>query len=71
MIDLVRTMVNIVGVPLHEAIAMASTNPARAAALPTKGRIAAGCAADFVVLSPQLEVLETWVAGARVFPLER
>jgi N-acetylglucosamine-6-phosphate deacetylase len=71
MIDLVRTMVNVVGVPLHEAIAMASTNPARATGLPTKGRIAAGCAADFVVLSPQLEVLETWVAGARVYPSER
>jgi N-acetylglucosamine-6-phosphate deacetylase len=67
MIDLVRTMVNVVGVPSHEAVAMASANPARAAGLETKGRIAAGCAADFVVLSPDLAVVETWVAGERVF----
>ncbi|MBA3273738.1 MAG: amidohydrolase family protein, partial [Chthoniobacterales bacterium] len=67
MIDLVQTMVNSVGVPLHEAIAMATENPARAASLPTKGRIEAGADADFVVLSPELEVLQTFVSGERVF----
>jgi N-acetylglucosamine-6-phosphate deacetylase len=71
MIDLVRTMVTVVGVPLHEAVAMATANPARAAALQTKGRIAPGCAADFVVLSPGLDVLETWIAGERVYALQR
>jgi N-acetylglucosamine-6-phosphate deacetylase len=71
MIDLVRTMVNAVGVPLHEVVAMAATNPARAAGLHTNGRIAAGSAADFTVLSPDLEVLETWVAGQRIFALQR
>jgi len=67
MIDLIRVMVNDVKIPLHEAIAMASTNPARALASETKGRLEAGADADFVVLSPKLEVLQTFVAGERVF----
>ena len=39
MIDLVRTMVHEVDVPLHEAIAMATENPARAIGLETKGQL--------------------------------
>ncbi len=60
-------MVNQVGVPLHEAVAMASANPARALGLNTKGKLEAGADADFVVLSPELEVLQTFVAGEEVF----
>jgi N-acetylglucosamine-6-phosphate deacetylase len=67
MIDLVRVMVNEVGVPLPEAVGMASTNPARALGLAMKGRFEAGADADFVVLSPQLEVVETYVGGERIF----
>ncbi len=67
MIDLVRTMVRQVGVPLPEAVAMASANPARALGLSTKGRLEAGADADFVVLSAELEVQQTFVAGAEVF----
>jgi N-acetylglucosamine-6-phosphate deacetylase len=63
MIDLVHNMVNQVGVPLHEAVAMASSNPARALGLNTKGRLDVGTDADLVVLSPGLEVLQTFVAG--------
>jgi N-acetylglucosamine-6-phosphate deacetylase len=69
MIDLVRVMVNDVNVPLFEAIAMASANPARALGLKTKGKLEAGADADFVVLSPQLKVLQTFVAGERIFLL--
>jgi N-acetylglucosamine-6-phosphate deacetylase len=69
MIDLVRVMVNQVGVPLHEAVAMVSTNPARVLGSPTKGKLEAGADADFVVLSPQLEVVETLVGGERIFRL--
>jgi len=69
MIDLVRVMVNQVGVPLHEAVAMASANPARAVALETKGKLEAGADADFVVLSPELEVVQTFVGGEQIFPL--
>jgi N-acetylglucosamine-6-phosphate deacetylase len=67
MIDLVRTMVRDVGVPLHEAIIMAAENPARAIGLETKGRLAVGTDADFVVLSPELEVLQTFVRGEEIF----
>jgi N-acetylglucosamine-6-phosphate deacetylase len=67
MIDLVRTVVNEVKVPLHEAVAMASTNPARALAARTKGRLEAGADADFVVLSAELEIVQTFVAGEEVY----
>ena len=42
--------------------------PARALGLDAKGRLEAGADADFVVLSPELEVLQTFVAGERSFP---
>lgn len=67
MIDLVRTMLAEVGVPLYEAVKMAATNSARAAALPHKGRIERGCDADFVVLSPDLEVLQTYLRGEQIY----
>ncbi len=59
MIDLVQLMVNEVNVPLHEAVRMASTNPARALGLTTKGRLEVGADAELVVLSPGLEVVKT------------
>jgi N-acetylglucosamine-6-phosphate deacetylase len=71
MIDLVRTMVRAVGVPLHEAIAMASSNAARAARLATKGRIQPGFDGDLVVLSPELDVLATYVAGEEIYASNR
>jgi N-acetylglucosamine-6-phosphate deacetylase len=67
MIDLVRVMVDQVGVPLQEAVAMASSNPARALGFATKGKLEAGADADFVILSPGLEVQETFLAGERIF----
>lgn len=69
MIDLVRTLVRLADVPLHEAIAMATANPARALDAPGKGRIEVGADADLVVFSPEFEVLRTFVGGRQVFPL--
>jgi N-acetylglucosamine-6-phosphate deacetylase len=66
MIDLVRVIVNQVGAPLHEAIAMVTANPARAVGLEKKGKLAVGCDADLVVISPDLEVKQTFVAGGLV-----
>lgn len=71
MIDLVRTMVEQVGVPLHEAVAMASANPAKALGLPAKGTFEVGSDADFVVLSPELEVVKTFLAGDEIFRAPR
>jgi N-acetylglucosamine-6-phosphate deacetylase len=66
MIDLVRMMVREVNVPLNEAIAMATENPARAIGLETKGRLIVGADADLVVLSPQLDVVRTLRCGEGV-----
>jgi N-acetylglucosamine-6-phosphate deacetylase len=71
MIDLVRVMVNQAGVPLHEAIGMATANPARSLGLTTKGRLKPGADADFVILSKDLEVRRTLIAGERVFKSEK
>ena len=68
MIDLVRTMIMKVNVPLHEAVMMATENPARAIGLETKGRLEVGADADLVVLSPELEVVRTLVGGEEIGP---
>jgi N-acetylglucosamine-6-phosphate deacetylase len=68
MIDLVCTMVCDIRVPLNEAVAMATENPARAVGLETKGRLIVGADADLVVLSPQLEVVQTFRGGEIVLP---
>src|SRR5437868_3047943 len=67
LIDLVRAMIRNAEVPLPDAIAMASHNPAREAGLTDKGEIAIGKDADLVVLSPELEVLQTYVNGGEIF----
>jgi len=66
MIDLVRVMVREVNIPLNEAIAMATENPARAIGLQTKGRLTIGADADFVALSSQLDVMRTFRGGETV-----
>lgn len=60
----VQNAVHLWGVPVEEAVAMASTNPARLLGLEgCKGAIAAGCDADLVVLSERLAVQAVMVAG--------
>ncbi|MEY2530947.1 MAG: N-acetylglucosamine-6-phosphate deacetylase [Verrucomicrobiota bacterium] len=71
MIDLVRTMVTKVNVPLHEAIAMATDTPAHTIGLTTKGQFRIGGDADFVVISPELEVLRTLSGGEEIFNASR
>jgi N-acetylglucosamine-6-phosphate deacetylase len=67
MIDLIRMMVREVDVPLNQAIAMATENPAHAIGLETKGRFIVGADADLVVLSPQLDVVQTFGGGELVW----
>lgn len=60
----VRNCVARIRIPLEEALAMASTNPAAALGIgDRRGRIAPGQAADFVVLDEQLTVRETYLNG--------
>jgi N-acetylglucosamine-6-phosphate deacetylase len=63
MIDLVRTILRDVDVPLQEAVAMATRTPAGVVGLKSKGQLAVGFDADLVVLSPELEVRKTFVRG--------
>jgi N-acetylglucosamine-6-phosphate deacetylase len=67
MIDLVRTMMQKVDVPLHEAIAMATQNPAQAIGLETKGQLAVGADADLIVLSQDLRVSRTFAVGEQIW----
>lgn len=60
----VRTMVQRVGVPMHDAVRMASANPAALLGLQeTKGSLTKGMDADVVVLNPELRAVVTAVEG--------
>jgi N-acetylglucosamine-6-phosphate deacetylase len=70
MIDCVRNMVQLAGVPLVEAVRMATSNPAQTIAQrwtgPPIGRLEIGAAADLAWLTAELEVAGTWRGGKRI-----
>ncbi len=55
------------GISLEEAVAMASFNPARSLGLEGLGDIAPGYHADFTVLTRELKVKATVIAGIEVY----
>ncbi len=64
MASAVRNSVQMLGLPLDEAVRMASTYPADFLGLGrTHGRIAAGYAADLIVMGNDLQVRESWIGG--------
>ncbi len=66
----IRNMINFSGCAPHEAVAMASLNPARLLGLDrTKGQLTPGYAADIAVFSPEWEPLLTLVGGQVSFGL--
>jgi N-acetylglucosamine-6-phosphate deacetylase len=67
MIDLVRTLVKDVDLPLQEAVAMATATPANAVGFKTKGRLEIGADADFAILSSDLQVVRTFLNGKEIF----
>jgi N-acetylglucosamine-6-phosphate deacetylase len=70
----VRNAVRLLGLPLHEAVAMASANPARVLGLGRKGRVEKGCDADFSLLDEALNVSACFVGGRQAYarsPLPR
>jgi N-acetylglucosamine-6-phosphate deacetylase len=60
--DAVRNLVA-AGIPLHQAVAAASTNPADLLGATDRGRIAAGQRADLLELDPDLHVQRVMHAG--------
>ncbi len=68
MIECVRNMVRLAGVPLEEAVRMATANPARAVRQEHRlGGLRVGSAADLVLLSTELEVLATYAGGKCIY----
>ena len=63
----VRNVIHFTGCSLAEAIAMASTTPARVLGLRHKGQIDLGCDADLIVLNPSLQVEMTMARGEIVY----
>ena len=60
----VRNLVELCSVPLEQALAMASLNPATLLRQDHLiGRIAPGACANLVLLTPELDVLGTWLGG--------
>jgi N-acetylglucosamine-6-phosphate deacetylase len=64
MASAVRNAVAMVGIPLEQALRMASTRPADVLDERERGRIAPGMHADLVLLDDGLRVRATWIGGA-------
>jgi N-acetylglucosamine-6-phosphate deacetylase len=62
----VQNVVQACGVSLVDAVAAASTTPARLLGLDDRGRLEPGCLADVVALDLDLDVAAVWVAGEQV-----
>jgi N-acetylglucosamine-6-phosphate deacetylase len=68
MISSVRFACQKLGLPLEDALKMASAYPAEAIMINgRKGTLEPGFDADFVVLSEDLQIDETWISGNLVF----
>ena len=63
----VRNAVRFLGIPLKDAVRMASETPAEILSLSEKGRVAPRADADLVICSPEGMVEETIVAGETVY----
>jgi len=63
MASAVRNAVSMLGLPLEEALGMASGNPADFLALRDVGRIAPGQRANLALLDRDCRVLRTWIDG--------
>lgn len=64
MIEAVRNAVALIGIPLVDALIMASRTPAAFLGLGSElGRIAPGYRADLVAFNPDFEVVGTWIGG--------
>ena len=67
LLDALHVLVNVLRVPLADASAMLSSSPARRVGLTHTGRIEVGLRADLLLLSEQLVLERTMVAGISSF----
>lgn len=67
MIEAITFIHRTVGVPLEEALRMASLYPAEAIGAPRHGHLRAGARADFVHLGDDLTIRSVWIGGERMF----
>ena len=68
MLSSVRFVHEKLGLPVEEAIRMASAYPADVMGIAShKGRLLPGTDADFVLLTPELAMRSTWIGGEIVF----
>ena len=68
MIGAIRYLVQTVGLALDEALRMAALYPAQAVGIADRyGHLTRGARADMVLLSDDLTVQQTWIAGETVF----
>jgi N-acetylglucosamine-6-phosphate deacetylase len=67
MLSCVRFVYEKLGLSLDEALRMASTYPADAIKVTTKGKLEAGFDADIVLLRSDLSMHSTWIGGKPVF----
>ena len=64
----VRTMRDLGGAPLHEAVAMMTANPARLLGLADrKGGLRSGMDADLILFDGEVSMQTVWVGGECVF----
>ncbi len=67
MLSCVRYVHEILGLPLEEALRMASAYPAKAIGAASKGHLADGADADFLLLTADLKLVSTWIGGQMVY----
>ncbi len=61
--DAVRHLHRGVGLPLGQALALATTAPAAALGLTDQGHLRPGARADFIALSPDVDIRGVWIGG--------
>ncbi|MCZ7454092.1 N-acetylglucosamine-6-phosphate deacetylase [Rhizobium rhizogenes] len=71
MLSCIRFMHEKMDLPLEEALRMASAYPAEAIGATSKGKLQTGSDADFVVLTPDLQMHSTWIGGEKIHDAAR
>ncbi|NSX91745.1 N-acetylglucosamine-6-phosphate deacetylase [Agrobacterium tumefaciens] len=71
MLSCIRFMHEKMDTPLEEALRMAAAYPAEAIGATAKGKLQPGSDADFVVLTPDLQMHSTWIGGEKIHDAAR